>query len=66
MKRIITLAFLALIEVNSNTQIKKQILDYEFEGVVLNGVLKFTKNHKPKGIVLIVYGFSQTDAVAQE
>lgn len=66
MKRIITIAFFVLIGVNSYAQIKKQILDFEFEGVVLNGVLNIPENKNPKGVVLIVHGSGQTDAVAQE
>lgn len=66
MKRIIAITLLILIGVNSKAQIKKQILDFEFEGVVLNGVLNFPEKAKPKGIVLIVHGSGQTNAVAQE
>lgn len=66
MNRIVTIIILVLTVINSNAQIKKEILDFEFEGVVLNGVLNMPKNNKPKGIVLIVHGSGRTNAVAQE
>lgn len=66
MKRIITLLLLFLIGFSSKAQIKKEILDFEFEGVTLNGVLNTPENIDPKGIVLIVHGSGRTNAVAQE
>lgn len=68
MIRIITLplVILVLTITNSKGQIKKEILGFEFEGVVLNGVLNAPENNAPKGIVLIVHGSGQTNAVEQE
>ncbi|WP_422104816.1 alpha/beta hydrolase family protein [Winogradskyella sp.] len=44
---------------------QKQILDFDFEGVTLNGVLNLPKDQKPKGLVLIIHGSGRTNAVAQ-
>ena len=45
---------------------EKQIIDFEFEGVTLNGVLNLPTDEEPKGIVLIIHGSGQTNAVAQD
>lgn len=66
MKRITTITILFLIVISSQAQSNKQILDFEFEGVVLNGVLNLPEDQKPKGIVLIVHGSGKTNAVAQD
>ena len=66
MKGIIVITILFLIVANSKAQSNRQILDFEFEGVVLNGVLNLPKDQKAKGIVLIVHGSGKTNAVAQE
>ncbi|WP_299531670.1 S9 family peptidase [Ulvibacterium sp.] len=66
MKRIVTLLALLLIGLNSKAQIKKEILDFKFEGVPLNGVLTIPQDANSKGIVLIVHGSGRTNAVAQE
>lgn len=66
MKIVLTIIFLALTAISSEAQIKKQIFDFEFEGVLLNGVLNMPENAKPKGIVLIIHGSGRTNAVAQE
>lgn len=47
-------------------QSDQQILNFEFEGVQLNGVLNLPKEEKPKGIVLIIHGSGKTNAVAQD
>ncbi|UOB18100.1 alpha/beta hydrolase family protein [Abyssalbus ytuae] len=66
MKKIITIIFLILAGVNSKAQSDKQIFDFEFEGITLNGVLNIPKHVQPKGIVLIVHGSGRTNAVEQE
>ena len=50
----------------TQAQNNRQILDFEFEGITLNGVLNLPKNQKPKGVVLIIHGSGRTEAVAQE
>ncbi len=55
-----------IIVFNIEAQSKKQILDFEFEGVTLNGVLNLPKNQNPKGVVLIIHGSGRTEAVAKE
>jgi poly(3-hydroxybutyrate) depolymerase len=65
MIRILTLVILSLAVTNSTAQIKNQIFEFEFQGFVLNGVLNLPKNTEPKGIVLIVHGSGQTNAVEQ-
>lgn len=47
-------------------QSQQQILDFEFEGVRLNGIVNFPINKEPKGIVIIVHGSGRTHAVAQD
>lgn len=66
MKKITLIATLLLISTSSIAQSNRQILDFEFEGVVLNGVLNVPKDQKPKGVVLIIHGSGKTNAVAQE
>ncbi len=66
MRKIVIITILFLIAISSHAQSKKQILDFKFEGVTLNGVLNLPKNQKPKGIVLIIHGSGKTNAVAQE
>ncbi|MEO1258706.1 MAG: alpha/beta hydrolase [Bacteroidota bacterium] len=48
------------------SQTGKEIIDFQFEGVTINGILNFPKNTRPKGIVMIVHGSGSTNAVAQE
>lgn len=66
MKRIVTILTLLLIVNNSFAQNKREILEFEFEGVMLNGVLNTPKDNNTKGIVLIVHGSGRTNAIAQE
>ncbi len=66
MKRIVAIIVLVLSVVKSNAQFKKEIFDFEFEGVDLNGVLNNPEGNNTKGIVLIVHGSGKTNAVAQE
>jgi len=60
------LTILLMIVTFTHAQSNRQILDFEFEGVTLNGVLNLPKNQKPKGIVLIIHGSGRTEAVAHE
>lgn len=66
MKIALIITILVLIVINSQAQIKKEIFDFKFEGVLLNGVLNMPENDNPKGIVLIIHGSGKTNAVAQE
>ncbi len=66
MKRITVITIVLLIVTNLKAQSNRQILNFKFEGVVLNGVLNLPKDQKPKGVVLIVHGSGKTNAVAQE
>ncbi len=66
MKTITVLAIFFLMAIISNAQSDRQIFEFEFEGVVLNGVLNLPKDQKPNGIVLIIHGSGETNAVAQE
>ncbi|WP_350285410.1 alpha/beta hydrolase [uncultured Croceitalea sp.] len=65
MNKIILIALFLLIGIQSNGQGKQQLFDFEFEQVTLNGVLNIPEEVTPKGIVLIVHGSGQTNAVAQ-
>ena len=64
MSKILTFILLTLEGVNACGQGTEQLLDFYFEGVKLSGVLNNPKNLKPKGIVLIVHGDGETNAVA--
>jgi hypothetical protein len=66
MIKILTSVILALAATNSTAQITNQVFEFEFHGFVLNGVLNLPNNTKPKGIVLIVHGSGQTNAVEQD
>ncbi|MFS4468987.1 alpha/beta hydrolase family protein [Maribacter sp. 2210JD10-5] len=66
MYRVLVLLFFSLLVFHGEAQLEKQLLDFEFEGVNLNGVLNTPKNRVPKGIILIVHGSGQTNAIAQE
>ncbi|MEM6806785.1 MAG: alpha/beta fold hydrolase, partial [Bacteroidota bacterium] len=50
----------------SQSQITREIFSFEFEGLTLQGVLNMPEQSTPKGIVLLVHGSGQTNAVAQE
>ncbi|UOY05074.1 alpha/beta hydrolase [Muricauda sp. SCSIO 64092] len=47
-------------------QSQNHLIDFEFEGVTLNGIMTSPKNATPKGLVLIVHGSGRTKAVAQD
>lgn len=66
MKKISIFLFLLLMTLNTKAQIEKEIFDFDFEGITLNGVLNMPENIEPKGIVLIVHGSGRTNAIAQE
>lgn len=60
---VVITAALVIFKLNSN--IKKEIFEFEFDEVVLNGVLDLPKNHQPKGIILLLHGSGKTNAVEQ-
>lgn len=60
------MSLLCLTTISSKAQIKKEIFEFEYKNTVLNGVLNTPENTIPKGLVLIVHGSGQTNAVAQE
>ncbi len=64
MNRILTFFFLTLIGLNTNAQLSEELLDFDFEGTKLSGVLSFPKEVEPKGIVLLLHGDGQTNVVA--
>jgi alpha-beta hydrolase superfamily lysophospholipase len=66
MKKIAIITIFLVFGITLKAQSKKQILDFEFEGVTLNGVLNTPKDQEPKGIVLIIHGSGKTNAVAQD
>ncbi|WP_343914875.1 alpha/beta hydrolase family protein [Aquimarina litoralis] len=66
MNRIIITSALFLILMNLKAQSSRQIINFEFEGIQLNGVLNLPKDQKPKGVVMLVHGSGKTNAVAQE
>jgi len=66
MKKIRILFTLGLLPIFVLAQIQKKIFEFEFEGVVLNGVVNMPQNNTPKGMVLIVHGSGETNAIAQE
>lgn len=54
------------LSLNAKSQINRQLFEFEFKGVLLNGVLNIPENPNPRGLVLLVHGSGQTNAVAQE
>lgn len=66
MKRFIILIVIVLTAADSIAQGKREIFEFEFEGVLLNGVLNIPEHNDPKGIVLIVHGSGRTYAIEQE
>jgi alpha/beta superfamily hydrolase len=66
MKKLGALLFICLIHLCTKAQIKKETLEFAFEGVMLNGVLNMPDSITPRGIILIVHGSGQTNAVEQE
>ncbi|MGB5980570.1 MAG: CocE/NonD family hydrolase [Nonlabens sp.] len=64
MKRIIITIICTLLIVDSHAQIQQQLIDFEFEGIKLSGVLDLPQDTEPKGIVLIIHGDGKTNAVA--
>ena len=63
MKKYIFISILYFIGFYSKAQSERQIFEFEFEGVTLNGLLNLPKDQKPKGIVLILHGSGKTNAV---
>lgn len=64
MKNIITFISFLLLTLSLQAQGQREIFDFKFEGVTLNGVLNIPENIQPKGIVLLVHGAGRTNAVA--
>jgi uncharacterized protein len=65
MKKIEILAILFLLTFTSKAQIQKKMIDFEFDGFMLDGVLNMPDSIIPKGLALIVHGSGQTNAVEQ-
>ncbi|RUO38620.1 alpha/beta hydrolase [Aliidiomarina shirensis] len=65
MKIFITLVMLTLSITKCIAQTENEIFEFEFEGYTLNGVLNLPDEPEPKGIVLIVHGSGETNAVEQ-
>ena len=57
------ISILYFIGFNSKAQRERQIFEFEFEGLTLNGLLNLPKDQEPKGIVLILHGSGKTNAV---
>ncbi len=66
MRTILILSILSLLVTKSVAQSNKQLINFEFEGVHLNGVLNVPKDQTPKGVVLIIHGSGRTEAVASD
>ncbi|RAW00749.1 alpha/beta hydrolase family protein [Pseudochryseolinea flava] len=66
MNRTIVFKILLLISLRTQAQVRKELFAFDFEGVVLHGVLNIPENKDSKGVVLIVHGSGQTNAVEQE
>ncbi|SNR16298.1 alpha/beta hydrolase family protein [Tenacibaculum jejuense] len=58
--------FLFFSYIISFAQSERRILNFDFEGIKLEGVFNTPKNKNPKGIVIIVHGSGKTNAVQQE
>lgn len=67
MKKIGLFLLICFMPVILCAQIKKEIFEFEFEGVVLNGLLNLPENSTvPKGLVIIVQGSGRTNAIEEE
>lgn len=66
MRKFVLTSLLSFLIFSSSAQIKKKALQFEFEGKLLHGVLNMPETGAPKGIILIVHGSGQTNAVEQE
>lgn len=65
MKKLGILLIIGLLSLRLEAQLKHEIFEFEFEEVVLNGVLNMPEGTNPKGLVLIVHGSGKTKAVEQ-
>ncbi|WP_394751007.1 alpha/beta hydrolase family protein [Spongiimicrobium salis] len=65
-QKYLSILCLLLIGCKAMAQSERRILDFEFEGVQLNGILNIPESKSPRGIVLLVHGSGRTDAIAQE
>ncbi|NMH89602.1 alpha/beta hydrolase family protein [Flavivirga algicola] len=63
MNKTLNILFTTLIAINTYSQNIQELLDFEFEGIKLSGVLNLPTDLEPKGIVLIVHGDGKTNAV---
>ncbi|MEN0048442.1 MAG: alpha/beta hydrolase [Bacteroidota bacterium] len=65
-KSLSLILFLVLSILFLEAQIQKEIFEFQYEGKTLNGVLNKPNEVEPAGLVLIIHGSGQTNAVAQE
>ncbi len=63
MRILIILSIFLFISTSLKCQEDYQILNFEFEGHSINGILNQPHQQKPKGIVLIIHGYGRTNAV---
>lgn len=61
--QLITLLLISNLSISSSQEIRSQIINFNFEGITLNGVLNAPIDKEPKGIVLLVHGYGRTNAV---
>jgi len=66
MRTVLIFSVLSLFVTNAVAQSKKQLMNFEFDGVQLNGVLNLPTDQQPKGVVLIIHGSGRTEAVASD
>ncbi len=64
MKSLIKSIVPELTTLNAFVQVEKVIFKFNFEVVMLNGVLNFPENDDLKGMALIVHGYGRTNAIA--
>lgn len=64
MNKTLIFIFITMIGINTYSQNTKELLDFDFEGIRLSGLLNFPKELEPKGIVLIIHGDGKTNAIA--
>ena len=63
MNRILTVLFLLLSIQMLQAQSKEDLFNFTYDGFELSGILNFPLEADPKGIVLIIHGDGQTNAV---
>jgi len=64
MRQVFTILYLSILCTISYSQVQEQLLDFDYRGITLSGILNYPPDMDIKGLVIIVHGDGQTDAIA--